>query len=222
MKELTAEIPKPLLSVLGRPVLDHIAASLPDTVDELILVVGYHEDKIRAHCGERFFGRPVRYVTQRELNGTGGALWCAKDLIHGRFIVMNGDDIFRKEDLEACAASPDWALLVLDVEALGSMGKVVVDERGCAIQILEKDAHDGGRGFANTNIFALDPRVFGFELTHNEKNSKEFGLPQTVMQAAKQIPIRVVLAQNIIRLTDPQDIPAAEKKLLETGVITMA
>jgi NDP-sugar pyrophosphorylase family protein len=222
MKDLTLEMPKPMLKVLGRPVLDHIGAALPDEIEEIILVVGYHETKIREYCGEVFWGRPVRYATQEDLNGTGGALWRAKDLLHDRFLVMNGDDICTREDLEACVHAPDWALLALEVDDLGSAGKVIVDDHNCAVEILEKEAHSGGPGYANTNLFALDTRVFNYPPIYRQGSTTEFGLPQTVMQAAHDVPIHVISAHTIIRLTDPEDIPAAEKKLLETGTPVLA
>ncbi len=218
MKELTADRPKPMLLVNGKPVLAHIFAALPEEVDEVILVVGYLHEKIRAYLGDSFVGKRVRYVEQQVLDGTYGALRMAEPLITGRFLVMNGDDICLPEDIAACAASPDWALLVQEVAELGSLGKVILDERGFVQGIIEKEAHAGGPGLANTaNFFLLDRRVFDLSPKLRPGSDTEYGLPQTIVQAASEIPIHPIEAHAIIRLTAPEDIALAEAALATGG-----
>lgn len=62
MRPLTEKIPKPMLQVLGRPLLEHIFDSLPDAVDEVILGIGYLGGQIKAHFGSSFGGCKIRYV----------------------------------------------------------------------------------------------------------------------------------------------------------------
>ncbi len=214
MGALTAATPKPMLLVDGKPVLAHIFAALPADVTEVVVIVGYLAEKIKSYLGDSFAGRAVRYVEQAELDGTAGALWCAKDLLDGPFLVMNGDDICLAEDVAACAAAPDWAILVQDLAEIGSAGKVVLDERGLVADILEKEAHSGGPGIGNTaNFFKLDTRIFNYPKKLRPQSETEYGLPQTIVQAARDIPIRPVYAHAIIRLTAPEDIAAAEAQL---------
>lgn len=214
MGALTEQTPKPMLEVLGKPVLEHIFAALPSEIDEVVLVVGYRQEKIRAFCGESFGGKSVTYVEQPDLDGTYGALLRARPVLRGSFLVMNGDDICLPGDIAACAASPDWALLVQEVSELGSLGKVVLDQRGLVEAIIEKEAHGGGPGLANTaNFFKLDTRIFGYPPKLRPGSETEYGLPQTIAQAAAEIPIHPVEAHAIIRLTAPEDIARAEAQL---------
>lgn len=214
MKELTADRPKPMLLVNGKPVLEHIIGALPEEVDEVIIIVGYLHEVVRAHFGERFAGHAITYVEQPELDGTAGALWHAKPYLEGKFLVMNGDDICRAADVAACMQAPDWAMLVQEVGEIGSAGKVVLDERGLVCDILEKEVHGGGPGLANTaNFFLLDTRFFGYPPVLRPGSETEYGLPQTVVTAAKDIPIHPVRAGTIIRLTAPEDIELAEAQL---------
>jgi NDP-sugar pyrophosphorylase family protein len=214
MGALTADTPKPMLQVHGTPVLSHILDALPREIDEVVLVVGYLKEKIRDYVGREYAGRNITYVQQHELNGTAGALWCAKEFLHDRFLVMNGDDICRAEDMQACASSPDWAMLVQQVEEIGSAGKVVLNEQGLVSDILEKEVHGGGPGIANTaNFFLLDERFFDYPPVLRPGSDTEFGLPQTVVTAAADIPIHPIPAGIIIRLTDPSDIGLAEAQL---------
>jgi NDP-sugar pyrophosphorylase family protein len=79
LRPLTDTIPKPLVKVAGRPLLDHIVEALPSSVNELIIVTGYLEEQIHTHCGKSFHGRKVTYVHQEEQKGTAHALWLCKD-----------------------------------------------------------------------------------------------------------------------------------------------
>lgn len=214
MKELTADRPKPMLLLHGKPVLEHIVRALPPEVEEVVLVVGYLQEVVREYFGDEFSGRRVRYVEQKTLDGTAGALRSAKELLVDRFLVMNGDDICRAEDMRACAASPDWAILVQEVGEIGSAGKVILDGLGNVADILEKEVHGGGAGLANTaNFFLLDTRFFDYPPVLRPGSDTEYGLPQTVVTAAKDIPIHPIHAGAIIRLTDPADLAVAEAQL---------
>src|SRR3990167_11171308 len=93
MVELTGEIPKPMLPVGGRPLLEYKLDAMPDEIDEVILVVGYQGSVIRKHFGERYGNKRIQYVEQKELNGTAGALWSAPPPFPHRFLLLIGDDI---------------------------------------------------------------------------------------------------------------------------------
>ena len=73
MRPLTLERPKPLLEVLGKPLIAYTFEALPDVVDEVIVIVKYKEEMVRAFLGSSFLGKKVTYVVQNELNGTAGA-----------------------------------------------------------------------------------------------------------------------------------------------------
>jgi UDP-N-acetylglucosamine diphosphorylase / glucose-1-phosphate thymidylyltransferase / UDP-N-acetylgalactosamine diphosphorylase / glucosamine-1-phosphate N-acetyltransferase / galactosamine-1-phosphate N-acetyltransferase len=88
LRPLTDTIPKALVLVAGRPLLDHIVEALPSTIDEIVFVTGYLEDQIKAHCGEMYMGRKVTYITQVVPTGTAHALWLCKDLLRGRFLIF--------------------------------------------------------------------------------------------------------------------------------------
>ena len=219
MGALTAEIPKPMIALNGRPILEHILDSLPLEIDEIIFVVGYLGSVIQRHFGGLYHGKRLLYLEQDVLNGTAGALWTAKDILHDRFLVMNGDDICMREDLQELVSASDWAMLAQEVEEVGSMSKIILKETGTVQDILEKEAHTGGSGLANTaNCFVLDTRIFSYPLVHRQNSTTEFGLPQTVVQAAADIPIHVIEAHALIRVTEPADLQKAEEMLRELGI----
>lgn len=211
MKELTAETPKPLLETAGTTLLEHKFAELPPDIDEIILVIGYQGDKIRERLGDRHGTTKLTYVVQEELNGTMGALACAKGLITGRFIVMMGDDLYARADVEAAIASPDWAMLVWPTKHMAAGGKVVTGESGTVLSI-EEGNHEGTEGLMNTNLFALDRRVFDHPMVPKADGSEEYGLPQTILPAAAaaHVPLHAINATAWIQVTTPEDLRKAE------------
>ena len=206
MGALTAEIPKPMLRVGGKTLLEHKLDRLPDETREIIFVVGYLGDKIRHYFGGDYFGIPIRYVEQKELLGTAHSLWQAKDLITGKFMVLMGDDIYSEEDLERCAAN-DWAILVRKVEVLRRGGRIVY-ESGKLIDIIEGEDHGGGEGFINAAVYTLQPEIFNYEPV--KLPNGEFGLPQTVLLAAKDHELKIVEASEWVSITDENDLKVAE------------
>ncbi len=213
MKELTDDTPKPLLSVDGVTLLHRKLAELPESIDEVIFVVGYHGGKIREAFGSTYEGRSMKYVEQTELNGTAGALWLAKDLIKGRFVVMMGDDLYVREDIEAVANAGDWAILVCPTENMGSGGRMVIEDG--KVVAIEEGNYEGQAGVMNTNLIALDKRLFEHPMIPKSLGSSEYGLPQTVLPASKAagIPLHALEATFWFQITAPEDLAAAEQEL---------
>lgn len=220
MTELTASIPKPMLLVTGRPLLEYKIDALPDSIDEVILVVGYLQNVIREHFGASYGGRRIVYVEQKkELDGTAGALWSAQSVLHDKFLVMMGDDIYSSEDVAKCVAQNGaWALLVQKLPELYRAGRVQLNAEGNIEGIIESSKEDETRkepGIASTNLFFIDARVFNCSLIPKHAGSLEFGLPQTLAGASKQlnIPFVPIFTDKWIQITAPKDLVMAEKML---------
>jgi len=219
MVELTGEVPKPMLPVGGRPLLEYKLDAMPDEIDEVVLVIGYQGAVVRKHFGGRYGNKRIQYVEQRELNGTAGALWSARPLLHDRFLVMMGDDIYAKEDVAACMAKTEgWVLLVQQLSEMHRAGSVQLDAEGGITGIIESNSEDGsrqGQGIASTNLCVLDMRLFSSPMISKHAGSLEFGLPQTIVAAAQAQGIRFepVFTDKWIQITAPKDLVIAEETL---------
>lgn len=212
MKELTESVPKPMLEVNGRTLLEHKFDVLPDDVDEIIIIVGYLGSVIHDRYGGDYRGKRVLYIEQDVLDGTAGALWRARDMLEDRFLVMMGDDIYAAADVEACIAKRDaWAMLVQKTEHIAG-GAVTIDGKHRITSIIENST---GAGYAGTNLFALDTRLFEYDMIPKAEGSGEYGLPQTVVAASKEshVPFFAVPATQWIQITSPGDIKKAEEAL---------
>jgi len=215
MGGLTEQVPKPLLEVAGKTFLEHKFDILPDDVDEILLVVGHLGDKVRERYGEEYKGKRILYVEQGELNGTADALWKTQHLLNGKFLVLMGDDIYAREDIDSCRKY-DWALLAKYNPDMRQGGKLIKDEAGNLADIVEGTEHDGP-GLISTNMFVLDTRLFQYhQMVPKGPGSHEFGLPQTVLAASRAsgIPLAIVEATLWIQITSVEDLKNAESVLL--------
>lgn len=215
MEELTGATPKPMLTVLDKTLLEYKFEAMPEEVSEIILIIGYLGDMIRARYGGRYGDKKLSYIEQKSLNGTAGALWEAKDLLHDRFLVLNGDDIFSAEDLHECAEdSRVWKLLVQEAGEMQQAGAVQLDEDAHVVAIVEGD-YGAQPGLVGTNSFALDTRIFTQPMIPKQEGHSEYGLPQTVIAASKalEIPLEPVFTTDWIQVTAPGDLTRAAKIL---------
>lgn len=102
MRPLTADRPKGLVEVAGKPLLSHVFDALATTpIEEYVVVVGYRGGDIREHYGESYDGRSLTYVTQDRRLGLAHALLQAESVIDGDFVVLNGDNVARANLAEA-------------------------------------------------------------------------------------------------------------------------
>jgi len=206
LRPLTENTPKPLVKVAGKTLLDRIVESLPSAVDELIIVTGYLEEQIKAHCGDTFYGRRVTYVTQVEQKGTGHALWLCKELINGRFLFMFADDLHGRNDI-ARAASYTRSMLTLTTDTPERFGIVVRHPDGTLAEIIEKPEHPPSN-LASTGVMVLDEHIFDYEL--KTETNGEFYLTDVIAEYAKEHPIAVVEQNLWIPIGYPEDIQKAE------------
>ena len=91
LRPLTNYIPKPLIPLLGKPLVMHIIDALPAEVDTVILAVSYMRDKLEEYFRTHDVGRQIILVTEEEPLGTGGAIKNVARYLDDTFIVMNGD-----------------------------------------------------------------------------------------------------------------------------------
>lgn len=90
---LTKKLPKGLVMVQGKPVLEHQILWLARYgIKDIVICAGYMAERIQAHFGDgSTLGVRIEYSMEKELLGTGGALRQAAPLLSDRFIMMYGD-----------------------------------------------------------------------------------------------------------------------------------
>ncbi|MGQ9587976.1 MAG: sugar phosphate nucleotidyltransferase [Thermoplasmata archaeon] len=93
LRPLTYRLPKPLVPVLGKPLVMHVIDSMPREVNEVIIPIGYKKEMMEAYFKKAKPRMRITLVDEPELMGTGGAVKNVERHIDGRFFVINGDSI---------------------------------------------------------------------------------------------------------------------------------
>jgi NDP-sugar pyrophosphorylase family protein len=211
MRPLTDTTPKPMLPILGRPLLEHIFGSLPDAIDEVILVVGYKREQIERHFGAKFGGKRVAYVVQEKATGTADALALCRSLLADgeRFVILNADDIYGKESVERCLRH-SRAILVGEVPDPRPFGVVEVGPDGVVKGLVEKPEHPKSNLIA-PGVYVLDTHLFEFDPIPAPSGERYF-----TTQLAQMLKVYPVYAEQTgfwINCTKPEDLAKAQEVL---------
>lgn len=208
---LTLEKPKPLVEVLGKPLIQHIWEVLPDVIDEVVVVVGYKREKMREFLGDEFLGKRVTYVEQLEPLGTAHALCICKSYLENdeKFLLMYADDLHGKEGVLRLVGH-ETALLVHFVDDPRRFGVVVTNEDNTIKNIEEKPEHPKSN-LAVTGAYVLTPKIFDYEALHTKNG--EFYLTDMIEEYIKHNPMHVVESDFWVPIAYPHDIKRAEEIL---------
>jgi len=136
---LTKRVPKPLVNVAGRPVMDYVMDALERAgqLDELIIITGHLKEKVEAYVRKNY-KIPARFIEQKVLDGTAGAVNLARPYVDGPVIVIFVDTLF-DADLSIVKSSKDDGIIwTKEVEDYQRFGVVVTDKQGYMTKIVEK------------------------------------------------------------------------------------
>jgi len=209
MKNFTLATTKPMLKIKGKPILEYKINALPKRVTEIIFVVGYHSLHIISYFKRYYNGRRIIYVFQSNLNGTGGALHAARSVLKNKFLVMMGDDLYKKRDLSKIMKN-DLAILGCEVDNPSRFGVIKINKKGYMQDVIEKPKKSKFK-LANTGIYVLNKNFFNYDLA--SIGNGEFGLPQTMAKMARDYNIKVFKATDWHPIGNPEDLKSAEKAI---------
>ena len=95
LSSIAPNIPKPMIQVLGKPVLEYQIDSLRrSNIEDITLIVGYKKEVVKNYFGDgQKLGVRINYIEENEPLGTAGALWYIKNEQNGHedFILLFGD-----------------------------------------------------------------------------------------------------------------------------------
>lgn len=211
--EITKKIPKSLIPVNGKPIIEYTLASLPSKITDVYLVVGHLGEQIKSHVGKEYKGIKIKYIELKNLTGTATAVWKAKKYLgKDKFLVLYGDDLYSKNELEKLIRYP-WAFgLVKLIPPTPKYLNLVLDSKKYIIQALYPTKKEMKTGiFISTGAYIMDSRIFKYKPV--KLTNGEYGLPQTILTAAKDIPTKGMIMKRWTQINRPEDIKKAEIKL---------
>ena len=191
MRELTAQLPKPMIEVRGKPVLQHIVEGLCDAgIRDCLIVVGY-----RAHAVQDFFGDgsrynvAIQYETQTVQDGTGRVVELARDFVTDRpFILAYGDILVDPANYKRVADLPDDVEAMLTVtrgEDVSKGGAVFVNEQMELVDLREKPKPgEPISPWYNAGLYAFRPSIFEFIASLTPSPRGEYELTDAIRDLA--------------------------------------
>lgn len=190
MRELTKELPKPMIEVRGKPILEHILEGLRAAgVTRFLIVVGYRAEVVRNHFGDGSrFGVQVEYVNQTVQDGTGrvvdlGRAFTGED----PFILSYGDILVVPENYHRLATMDDAEALisVKKNEDVSKGGAVFVNERFELTDLREKpQPGEPTSPWYNAGVYTFRPSIYAFTAKLEKSPRGEYELTDAIRDLA--------------------------------------
>jgi len=191
MRELTQELPKPMLQVRGKPVLQHIVEGLREAgLTHFLIVVGWQAKVVRDFFADGSkLGVQVEYATQTVQNGTGKVVELSREFA-GRdpFVLSYGDILAAPENYPRICAALTQAEAVVSVkrsEDVSQGGAVFVNEKFELIDLREKPRPgEPTSPWYNAGIYAFRPSIFDYVAKLELSPRGEFELTDAIRSLA--------------------------------------
>ena len=155
---LSESMPKVMVSIANRPIIDYVVDSLvANSIKEIAVVVGYHKEAVMSHLGDGSDrGVKITYYQQSRPLGTAHALLCAKPFLDRPFLVVPGDNLIDEQVIKDALSNGSGNVLVLTQSKISSEYGVVSLRGNRVIKIQEKPK-DPHVCTISTGIFKLQP-----------------------------------------------------------------
>lgn len=227
MKDLTAEIPKPMLKVQGKPILEHIIDGLLSVgVREFCIITGWHAEVVEGYFGDGSkWGAKISYARQVVQDGTGKAPELAKEFVGSEtFLLTYGDILVKPEtyaDMLKRYNSDTFSGLVTVTgsEDVTKGGLFFFDGEFCLNHLVEKPSQaqlaelraqgylkEGATAWYNAGIYIFEPTLFDFTAKLEKSPRGEYELTDalTAMLAEKQKLAGLEIAGRWVDVRDPE------------------
>ncbi|MEP6776921.1 MAG: sugar phosphate nucleotidyltransferase [Chthoniobacterales bacterium] len=191
MRELTQELPKPMLPVRGKPVLLHIVEGLRDAgVMQFLIVVGWRAEVVRDYFGDGSkFDTRIQYTTQTVQDGTGKVVDLARDFAGKEpFILSYADILVQPENYCRLVSASDDVEAIISVkrnEDVRQGGAVFVNDKFELTDLREKPkAGEPTSPWYNAGVYMFRPSIFDFTSRLERSPRGEFELTDAIRNLA--------------------------------------
>lgn len=201
MGELTTEVPKPMLPVHGKPILEHILQGLMEAgIRDFFIVTGFRAEVIESHFGDgKKWGVRIQYGRQITQDGTGKAPEVAKAFVDSSdFVLTYGDILVRPQTyqdmLKRFAEGPFSGLVTCTgSEDVTKGGILLFDNTFCLRRLIEKpsaaqleqlrregELPPGSIAWYNAGIYIFKPMLFDFTARLEKSPRGEYELTDAI------------------------------------------
>lgn len=191
MRELTEELPKPMLQVRGKPVLQHIVEGLRNAgLTDFLVIVGWRAEVVRDFFGDGSkLNVRMEYATQVVQDGTGKVVELARKFVaNDPFLMSYGDILIAPENYPRICAALSGAEAVVSVkrnEDVTQGGAVFVNENFELIDLREKQKPgEPTSPWYNAGIYAFRPGIFHYISKLERSPRGEYELTDAIRELA--------------------------------------
>jgi glucose-1-phosphate thymidylyltransferase len=147
-------VPKPMLKVAGRPVMDWVMDRLKGLdVTELIFITGHLKEQVEDFA-RTHYKIPSRFIEQIVQDGTAGAVHLARPYVKGPVLIIFVDTVFEADLTLINRTDADGIIWAKEVEDYQRFGVVVTDAQGYMTRIVEKPSTPISR-LANIGLYYI-------------------------------------------------------------------
>jgi NDP-sugar pyrophosphorylase family protein len=192
MRELTNDIPKPMVRVHGKPVLEYIIEGLRQTgMAKLLLIVGYRKEVVIDYFGKGSdFGVQIDYIEQVTQDGTGRAVELARKFCdHNPFILSYGDILVDPSCYVPLTHPRDAEILVTvrRMDDITQGGAVYLNDAFEVVDLREKQlAGEVNTPWYNAGIYTFKSSIFPYIARLERSPRGEYELTDAIRMAAKE------------------------------------
>jgi dTDP-glucose pyrophosphorylase len=192
MRELTADLPKPMIEVRGKPVLQHIVEGLRDAgVRRFLIIVGYRADAVQNFFGDGArYKIDIQYATQVAQDGTGRVVDLARDFVgDSTFVLAYGDILVAPENYRRIVDLADDVEGLISVtrgEDVSKGGAVFLNEKMELVDLREKSKPgEATSPWYNAGLYAFRPSIFDFTTKLKPSPRGEYELTDAIRELAQ-------------------------------------
>jgi UDP-N-acetylglucosamine diphosphorylase / glucose-1-phosphate thymidylyltransferase / UDP-N-acetylgalactosamine diphosphorylase / glucosamine-1-phosphate N-acetyltransferase / galactosamine-1-phosphate N-acetyltransferase len=192
MRELTVELPKPMIEVRGKPVLQHIVEGLRDAgIREFFIIVGYRADAVQNFFGDGSrYKIAIQYATQVVQDGTGRVVDIARNFAeNSAFILSYGDILVDPQNYKSIVDLPDDIEAIITVtrgEDVSKGGAAFLNERMELVDLREKSKPgEATSPWYNAGIYTFRPSIFEFTAILKPSPRGEYELTDAIRELAQ-------------------------------------
>jgi mannose-1-phosphate guanylyltransferase / phosphomannomutase len=166
LRPLTSNQPKPMISIVNKPCMEHIVELLKrHGFEDILVTLEYMPEVIQGYFGDGSeWGVDIEYSVEEEPLGTAGSVKYVEDRLKEKFVIVSGDALTNVDLTEALTfheeRGAEATLVLKKVDDPSGFGIVTIEEDGRITDFLEKPDEDEVFSYtANTGIYILEPSV---------------------------------------------------------------
>lgn len=204
LRPFTNTIPKPLIKIYNKPIIEHNLENIYKYVREIEIIVKYKAELIEEYFWDNYKNIPISYKIQWDDKWTGAAIKSVESDMD--VIILNGDSIFDKDDLKSILEYPGYAALVKKVDTPEKYGIFEVNQDNVIQKITEKPPlfiWD----LANLWVYKLSNRIFDMVEKIELSDRWEYEITDALNEFADVFPFKAIVVQwKFIDVWYPWDI----------------